>query len=87
MCKTGYSFLRILPDGEIVRCYDKRCYDKRKIGIFYLGDLREVVWMLKEPLPCLATKCTCLLPVMKGLILFEKRDAKLAKRIEKIFAG
>jgi MoaA/NifB/PqqE/SkfB family radical SAM enzyme len=87
MCKAGYSFLHILPSGDVIRCYDKRCYGKRKIGIFYLGDIKKVVWTLKEPLPCLATKCTCLLPVMKGLILFEKRDVKLAEKIEKTFAG
>jgi MoaA/NifB/PqqE/SkfB family radical SAM enzyme len=85
MCKTGYSFLHILPSGDVIRCYGKKCYDtvkQKNIGMFYLGDIKRVVWTLKEPLPCLETKCTCLLPVTQGLILFEKRDAKLAKKIE-----
>jgi MoaA/NifB/PqqE/SkfB family radical SAM enzyme len=81
MCKAGYSFLRINAKGNIYRCFEQNK------GLNALGNINEVVWTLKKPLPCLSNKCICLLPVLKGLILFEKRDAKLAKRIEKIFAG
>jgi hypothetical protein len=41
--------------------------------------------MLKKPLPCLSNKCTCLSPVQRGLILFEKRDIELAKKLEQAF--
>jgi MoaA/NifB/PqqE/SkfB family radical SAM enzyme len=79
ICKAGYSFVRIDVMGAARRCFGKGN------KLFWLGNINKTVWTLKEPLPCLATKCTCLLPVSRGLILFETKDIKLAKKIEQAF--
>jgi hypothetical protein len=38
---------------------------------------------LKKPLPCLAQKCTCLLPIYKNSLM-DKYDCELAKSIERL---
>jgi MoaA/NifB/PqqE/SkfB family radical SAM enzyme len=76
MCKTGYSFFRTNVEGKVLRCYN----ENRGLGM--LGNINEVVWTLKEPLPCLATKCTCFFPALHDMVLFENWDIDLAKKIE-----
>lgn len=75
LCKTGYSFVRIDTDGSIYRCYNFQ--DK----LFNLGNLNNEWKILKQPMPCLSDRCTCLLPNNRGLLMFDNYNHKLANKI------
>jgi len=75
LCKTGYFFIRINVGGEILRC------PNGQQKIFDLGNINEEWKLLKEPMPCLSNKCTCLLPVNWNLLEFDKYNKELANKI------
>jgi len=74
-CKTGYLFIKINADGEILRC------PKGQREFFCLGNINKDWRLLKESMPCLKSKCTCLLPVNWNLLEFDKYDKELANVI------
>jgi len=76
LCKAGYSFIRIDTDGSIYRCYE---YQKE---LFNLGNINNEKKLLKKPMPCLSDRCTCLLPVNRGLLIFDKYNYKLADKMK-----
>jgi len=76
LCKTGYSFVRIDTDGSVYRCYD---FNEK---LFNLGNINKDWKLLRKIMPCLSDKCTCLLPVNRGLLMFNKYNHKLADRIK-----
>ena len=78
ICAAGYRFLKIRASGNVSRCFSehKNLYD--------LGNINNLCQPLRIPLPCLASKCTCLLPINNGLIDFENCDLELANEIDSI---
>jgi MoaA/NifB/PqqE/SkfB family radical SAM enzyme len=76
MCKTGYSFIRISLDGEVNRCYN---FQHKLYG---LGNINKNWEVLKDIMPCLSKKCTCLLPVAWNLLEFGNYNKILAKKIK-----
>jgi len=77
LCKTGYSFVRIDTDGNVYRCYD---FNEK---LFNLGSINKDWKNLRKIMPCLSDKCTCLLPVNRGLLMFDKYNKRLADKILK----
>jgi MoaA/NifB/PqqE/SkfB family radical SAM enzyme len=75
VCQTGYRFVRISLDGEVRRCYNFQA------KLYGLGNINKIWKPLKNIMPCLSPKCTCLLPVAWDLIEFGNYNKKLAKKI------
>jgi len=77
LCKAGHSFVRIDIDGGVYRCYN--FHPK----LFNLGNINNKWKLLKNAMPCLSDRCTCLLPVNRGLLMFDNYNYKLADKIVK----
>jgi len=75
LCKAGHSFVRIVTDGGVTRCYDSHP------KLYNLGNINNEWRLLKNAMPCLSDKCTCLLPVDWGLLMFDNYNYKLADKL------
>jgi organic radical activating enzyme len=76
ICQAGHRFIKIYEDGRVCRCFGTT-----HKGLFHLGNINTDWATHKEPLPCLATKCTCGLMSDLGLLSFDSRDSLRADKI------
>jgi len=72
ICHAGEMFGRITVEGDIVRCYNLQ-------PSFYLGHVLDpsFAWF-DGPRPCLATRCSCTVPVERNMPEWGNRMAPAA---------
>jgi len=75
LCSAGYSFVKIDLNGDVFRCYN---FQNK---LYSLGNINKDFVSLKNIMPCLSQKCTCLLPVEWKLLKFGNYDKSLAEKI------
>jgi organic radical activating enzyme len=80
LCHTGSLFFNIDIQGRVRRCYDPQI-------LYWLGDLQKGNFKpLSKPMPCLSHRCTCPVPVNRGMILFGQK-ANFTQMIQACYEG
>lgn len=72
LCHTGELFFKIEVNGDVVRCYNVQ-------PSYFLGNVTKGTFKRFDgPRPCLARRCTCMLPAGRNMIRFGQRASKPA---------
>jgi len=67
ICTAGHSFLNIAINGDVLRCYNQqKMYNG--LGNIAKGTFRKI----PKPFPCFSKKCTCTVPINRGMISKKK---------------
>jgi len=80
LCHAGSQLFFIDLQGKIMRCYNRQI-------LFQLGDSRKENFKpLSKPMPCLSQRCSCTVPVNRGMILFGQK-ANIIQIIQACYEG
>lgn len=72
LCHTGELFFKIEVNGDVVRCYNVQ-------PSYFLGNVTKGTFKRFDgPRPCLARRCSCMVPAGRNMIRFGERASKPA---------